>query len=58
MTIAEEAIPMKSVKYYIPCTEEEVRIVLHSLVQMRNRLIREGRFTDCVDELIAKLAAE
>jgi hypothetical protein len=58
MIIAEEAIPMKSVKYYIPCTEEEVRIVLHSLVQMRNRLIREGRFTDCVDELIAKIAAE
>lgn len=58
MIIAEEAIPMKSVKYYIPCTEEEVRIVLHSLVQMRNRLIREGRFTDCVDELIAKLAVE
>ena len=58
MIIAEEAIPMKSVKYYIPCTEEEVRIVLHSLVQMRNRLIREGRYTDCVDELIAKLAAE
>ena len=58
MIIAEEAIPMKSVKYYIPCTEEEVRIVLHSLVQMRNRLIREGHFTDCVDELIAKLAAE
>lgn len=58
MIIAEEAIPMKSVKYYIPCTEEEVRILLHSLVQMRNRLIREGRFTDCVDELIAKLAAE
>lgn len=57
MIIAEEAIPMKSVKYYIPCTEEEVRIVLHSLVQMRNRLIREGRFTDCVDELIAKIAA-
>lgn len=58
MIIAEEAIPMKSVKYYIPCTEEEIRIVLHSLVQMRNRLIREGRFTDCVDELIAKIAAE
>ena len=58
MIIAEEAIPMKSVKYYIPCTEEEVRIVLHSLVQMRNRLIREGRFTDCVDELIAKIAAK
>ena len=58
MIIAEEAIPMKSVKYYIPCSEEEVRIVLHSLVQMRNRLIREGRFTDCVDELIAKIAAE
>ena len=57
MIIAEEAIPMKSVKYYIPYTEEEVRIVLHSLVQMRNRLIREGRYTDCVDELIAKIAA-
>lgn len=58
MIIAEEAIPMKSVKYYIPCTEEEVRIVLHSLVQMRNRLIREGRYSDCVDELIVKIAAK
>ena len=58
MIIAEEAIPMKSVKYYIPCTEEEVRILLHSLVQMRNRLIREGRYSDCVDELIVKITAK
>lgn len=58
MIVAEEASTMKSAKYYIPCTEEEVRIVLHSLIRLRNRLIREGRYTDCVDELIAKIAAE
>lgn len=36
-------------------TAEEYRIVLQSLVNLKNELIRQGRYTDCVDDLILKL---
>ena len=41
-------------KRYLYLGEIEHSILIKSLVQMKNRLIREGRFTDCVDELIMK----
>lgn len=49
---------MRKQRYYVPVTHEELRFILQSLIRLKNRLIREGRYTDCVDELIAKLAAE
>lgn len=36
-------------------TAEEYRIVLQSLVNLKNELIRQGRYTDCVDDLILKI---
>ncbi|MBQ3703531.1 MAG: hypothetical protein II885_12365 [Oscillospiraceae bacterium] len=48
---------MRKQRYYVPVTSEELRLVLQSLIRLKNRLIREGRYTDCVDELIAKIAA-
>lgn len=42
-------------KRYLYLDEIEHSILIKSLVQMKNRLIREGRFTDCVDELIMKV---
>ena len=33
----------------------EVRIIIRALVDLRNQLIAEGRYTDAVDELILKL---
>ena len=33
---------------------QERSILLHSLVEMKNQLIQQGRYTDCVDELIFK----
>ena len=36
-------------------TDDEVRIIIRSLMELRNALIREGRYTDAVDELIMKL---
>ncbi len=42
-------------KYYLYLSQSDFRVLLQSLVHMRNRLIREGRFTDCVDELIQKV---
>ena len=31
------------------------KIILHSLVELKNALIQQGRYTDCVDELIFKV---
>lgn len=44
-------------KYYLCLEETEQRVLLRSLVRMKNRLIREGRCTDCVDELIWKICS-
>lgn len=33
----------------------ERTILLHSLVELKNQLIVQGRYTDCVDELIFKV---
>lgn len=49
---------MKKPRYYITLNSEDTRLVLRSLIRMKNRLIQEGRYTDCVDELIAKIAAK
>ena len=34
----------------------ERTLILQSLVELKNALIRQGRYTDCVDELIFKVA--
>lgn len=54
--IMVEAIKMKKQKYYLSLNSEETRLVLRSLIRMKNRLTAQGRYTDCVDELIAKIA--
>lgn len=41
-------------KRYLYLNESEHSILIKSLVQLKNRLIREGRYTECVDELILK----
>ena len=35
---------------------KERSLLLHSLVELKNQLIQQGRYTDCVDELIFKVA--
>lgn len=32
----------------------EVNIIIRALVELRNQLIAEGRYTDAVDELLIK----
>ena len=49
----KEDIAMKKYKL----TFDETRIILMSLIELRNRLIEEGQYTDAVDDIIAKLAA-
>ena len=33
----------------------EVNIIIKSLIELRNQLIAEGRYTDAVDDLLIKL---
>ena len=33
----------------------DVRIIVRALIDLRNKLIGEGRYTDAVDEILAKL---
>jgi len=35
-------------------TYDETRIIIMSLIELKNQLIREGRYTDAVDELLIK----
>ena len=41
-------------KYHIYLTAEERRAVINSLIELRNDLISQGKYTDIVDELIIK----
>ena len=35
-------------------THEEIRIIVLALVELKNQLIAEGRYTDPVDELLMR----
>lgn len=41
-------------KYQIYLTAEERRVVINSLIDLRNDLISRGKYTDVIDELIIK----
>lgn len=45
-------------KIKMTVTDEESMLILFSLVELRNRLIEEGRYTDAVDDLILKLYSD
>ena len=46
---------MKNPKYHLYLTSDERRIVINSLIDLRNDLISRGKYTDLVDELLIKL---
>ena len=43
---------MSKTKYRF--TYDEVRVIVFALVELKNQLIEEGRYTDAVDELLVK----
>ena len=47
---------MRGRKYYLYLTEEERSCILQSLVDRKNKLLSEGRYTDAVDEIIYKIS--
>lgn len=42
-------------KLYLYLSAEEKKIVVQSLIELKNDLIRQGRYTDPVDELLIKV---
>lgn len=42
-------------KLYLSLNAEEKKIVVQSLIELKNDLIRQGRYTDPVDELLIKV---
>ena len=46
---------MREKKTHLYVDSQERTLLLHSLVGLKNQLIQQGRYTDCVDELIFKV---
>ena len=46
---------MKAPKRVLTLTTAENRLMIQSLLQWRNKLLAQGRYTDAVDELLIKL---
>ena len=46
---------MKNPKYHIYLMPDERRTIINSLIDLRNELISQGRYTDIIDELLIKL---
>ena len=54
--MAEGSDCMKTPKYHLYLTNEERSEVLKSLIDLKNDLIEQGRYTDVIDEIIIKLS--
>ena len=46
---------MRNPKYHLYLTPDERRSVINSLIDLRNGLITQGKYTDIIDELLIKL---
>ena len=47
---------MREKKIHIYVDSQERTLLLHSLVELKNQLIQQGKYGDCVDEIIFKVA--
>ena len=54
--MAEGSDFMRTLKYHIYLTNEERSEVLKSLIDLKNALIEQGKYTDVIDEIIIKLS--
>ena len=50
-----EVNAMRKEKYHIYLSNEELKRVVVYLINLKNKLIAEGRYTDAVDELLCKV---
>ena len=47
---------MKEEKYYLYLKSDEIKIIVRSLIILRNNLLKQNRYTDCVDDMIIKIS--
>ena len=47
---------MRRTKYHIYLNSEERRLLINSIINLKNRLIAKGKYTDLVDEVLVKAA--
>ena len=46
---------MKEEKYYSYLNNDEIKIIVRSLIILRNKLLNQQRYTDYVDDIIVKI---
>ena len=46
---------MRDKTHHIYLDSHERKLLIHSIVELKNQIIRQGRYTDCIDELIFKV---
>ena len=46
---------MKNLNYHLYLTDDEYSQVIHSLLELKNKLIQAGKYTDVVDDLLVRL---
>ena len=42
-------------KYYLALSDQEHRLIIESMNQLRNKLIADGKYTDAIDEVLVKI---
>ena len=47
---------MRNTKYHIYLNSEERQLLINNLINLKNRLIAESKYTDLVDEVLVKVA--
>ena len=48
---------MKNKDYHIYLTDMEYHHIIQSLINMKNELIEQGRYTDAVDDVLCKFVS-
>ena len=46
---------MREKKYHIYLTDDEQSRVIQSLINLKNNLLAQGRYTDAVDDVLCKV---
>ena len=42
-------------KYYLALSNQEHRLIIESMNQLRNKLIADGKYTDAADDVLLKI---
>ena len=47
---------MKLPDYHLYLTDDEYSQVIHCLVELKNKMMEQGRYTDVIDEVLLKFS--